>query len=99
MRLSLLDDLDILQDGNERQRSQWIHEQKDQDIFQVASWLFMNLGPNTQEYNHQRTAVQDILSVYYYTKEWTPKQKHMVGHNLIEYWDLRAVENDPRYML
>ena len=97
MRLSILDDLDVLQDGTATQRTQWIHEQKDQELYQVGSWLFMNLGANTQNYDHKRTNVRDILECYYYHRQWSPKQKHLVGHAIIEYWSLRAVENDPRY--
>jgi hypothetical protein len=97
MKLSILDDLDILQDGTANERSQWIHEQKDQELYQVGAWLFMNLGPNTQNYDHRRTNVRDIIDSYYYNKEWSPKQKHMVGHAIIEYWSVRAVENDPRF--
>lgn len=98
MKLSFLDELDILQDGSAYQRSQWIHKQQDQELYKVGQWLFMNLE-NANFYDHKRTNIRDILNIWYYNKNWTPKQKHMVGHAIIEYWSLRQINNDPRYQL
>jgi hypothetical protein len=98
MRLSILDDLDVLQDGNPNERSQWIHLTDSQDLYEVGQWLFMNLGPESQINDHRRTNVRDILNTYYHVQEWTPKQKHMVGHAIIEYWTLRQLDRDPRFI-
>jgi hypothetical protein len=99
MKLSILDDLDILQYESAKQRSQWIHQQQDQDLYQVGTWLLMNLSAHSQNLDHRRTNTRDILTTYYYTKSWTPKQKHLLGHSIIEHWEFRETSNDPRYYM
>lgn len=98
MKLSILDDLDILQDGNANERSQWIHLSESQDLYEVGQWLFMNLGPESSNYDHRRTNIRDILNTYYHTNEWSSKQKHMIGHSIIEYWPIRQLDKDPRFI-
>ena len=96
MKQSILDDLDVIIYGNNHERSQWIHEQTDLDIYEVGCWLMTHLTPNYSQRNHDRSNLRDLL--YSWNGEsWSDKQKHYLGHSIIDFWPLRQQDQDPRY--
>lgn len=93
----MLDEMDIIVNGNNYQRTQWIHEQRDADLYSLGCWLMMNLTPQYNQRNHQRSDLRDLL--YKWNGEsWTDKQRHYLGHSLIDLWPIRQIDKDPRYM-
>lgn len=93
----LLDEIDIIVLGTNHERSQWIHEQRDADIYSLGCWLMINLTPQFSERNHQRSNIRELLAKWN-GNSWTPKQKHYLGHSFIDFWTIRQIENDPRYL-
>ncbi len=97
MKQQILDDLDIIIYGNNHERSQWIHEQTDKDLYQVAVWLMMHLTPQSSDRNHMRSNIRDMLSNWN-GRSWTNKQRHYLGHSIIDFWPIRQLDCDPRYV-
>jgi hypothetical protein len=98
MKTWILEDLDELQYMTESQRSMWIHQIDDRDLYEITQWLLVNLTAQRHERDHKRSELRDVLTWYYENEFWTSKQKHWVGHALIDYWPLRQSERDPRYL-
>ena len=96
MNTKILDDLDIIVNGTLRERTQWIHEQRDLDLYTVGCWLMINLTPNYSERNHLRSDIRDLLANWN-GESWTDKQRHYLGHSLIDFWPIRQQDQDPRY--
>jgi hypothetical protein len=94
----LLDDMDIIVLGNNHERSQWIHEQKDKDLYSLGQWLMINLTPQRTERDHLRSDLRILLNKWN-GESWTEKQKHYLGHSLIAFWPARQLDKDPRYQL
>jgi len=98
MNITMLDELDVLNELDDSIKSKWIHLQKDKELYEISSWLFMNLTKEKHERDHRRSQIRQILNWYYDTNMWTPKQKHMIGHSIIEYWPIRQLDKDPRFI-
>jgi hypothetical protein len=98
MKQQLLDDLDVIVNGTQKERTQWIHEQNDRDLYQVATWLMMHLTPEYSQRNHLRSDVRELLSRWN-GESWTDKQRHYLGHSVIDFWPIRQLDNDPRYVM
>ena len=98
MKQQLLDDLDVIVNGTQKERTQWIHEQNDRDLYQVATWLMMHLTPQSSDRNHMRTNIRDMLANWN-GESWTDKQRNYLGHSLIDFWPIRQLDNDPRYVM
>lgn len=94
----LLDEMDVIVLGNNHERGQWIHEQKDRDLYELGSWLMIHLTPLRTERDHHRSNIRDLLSTWD-GESWTDKQRHYLGHSLIEFWPARQLDQDPRYLL
>lgn len=94
----LLDEMDIIVLGTEYERSLWIHEQRDRDLYELGCWLMLHLTPNYSERNHLRSDVRELLSKWN-GESWSEKQKHYLGHSLCAYWPIRQIDKDPRYCL
>lgn len=100
MKQQLLDDLDVIIYGNNYERTQWIHDQTDKDIYQVGCWLMTHLTPNYSERNHLRSDLRELLYKWQQQGcQWTEKQKHYLGHSIIDLWSVRQEDQDPRYVL
>jgi len=97
MKEQLLDDLDVIVNGTQRERSQWIHEQNDRELYEVATWLMMHLTPQSSDRNHMRSNIRDMLSSWN-GESWTDKQRHYLGHSIIDFWPIRQLDCDPRYI-
>jgi hypothetical protein len=97
MNEQLLDDLDVIVNGTQKERTQWIHEQNDRDLYQVATWLMMHLTPEYSNRNHLRSDVRELLSRWN-GESWTDKQRHYLGHSVIDFWPIRQLDSDPRYV-
>ena len=97
MNEQILDDLDVIINGTQKERTQWIHEQNDRDLYQVAAWLMMHLTPQSSDRNHMRSNLRDMLANWN-GNSWTDKQRHYLGHSIIDFWPIRQLENDPRYV-
>jgi hypothetical protein len=95
MNIAYLDALDLIETTSDK--SLWINHIGDNDLWQIANWLLMNLLPESNQRRHKRNDLRDIVNQYYHTKSWSDKQKWFVGHSVIELWNDRRVENDPRY--
>lgn len=95
---NLLDEMDIIVLGNNHERSQWIHEQRDKDLYSLGQWLMMNLTPQRTERDHLRSDIRILLNKWN-GESWTEKQKHYLGHSLIDFWTARQLDKDPRYQL
>jgi hypothetical protein len=98
MKQQLLDDLDVIVNGTQRERTQWIHEQNDRDLYQVATWLMMHLTPQSSGRNHMRSNIRDMLSSWN-GESWTDNQRHFLGHSVIDFWPIRQLDRDPRYVM
>jgi hypothetical protein len=92
----LLDQMDIIVLGDSRERSQWIHLQRDKDLYDLGCWLMINLSAQRTERDHHRSNIRDLLSSWN-GESWSDKQRHYLGHSLIEFWPVRQLEKDPRY--
>lgn len=93
----ILDHLDVLDLGTEWERSQWIREQTDRDLFQVACHLMQYITCESTERNHQRAELRNLLATT--QGHFTIKQRHWLGHAVIDLWPARQLEYDPRYVL
>jgi len=94
---NLLDEMDIIVLGNQYERTKWIHEQRDQDLYSLGQWLMMHLTPQWTERNHHRSNIRDLLNSWN-GESWTEKQKTYLGHSLIDLWPVRQLDKDPRYV-
>lgn len=94
----LLDEMDIIVLGNDYERSKWIHQQKDKDLYELGQWLMMYLTPQRTERDHLRSDIRLLLNNWN-GEYWTDKQRHYLGHSLIAFWSARQVDKDPRYLI
>lgn len=94
---AMIEQMDIVIYGNQNERSQWIHEQKDRDLYELGQWLMMNLTPQFTERDHHRTNIRVLLNNWNGIS-WSDKQKHYLGHSLIDFWPARQLDKDPRYL-
>jgi hypothetical protein len=92
----LLDEMDLIVLGNNHERSQWIHEQRDKDLYSLGCWLMINLGPVKTNRDHLRSDLR-LLLANWNGVSWTDKQRHYLGHSLITFWPARQLDKDPRY--
>lgn len=93
----LLDEMDIVVDGTESQRSIWIHQQRDQDLYSLGCWLMMHLTEQKTQRDHHRSNIRDLLTSWN-GRCWSVKQRHYLGHSLIDFWPVRQLDQDPRYL-
>lgn len=96
MKIELLEDLDQLSNESKWVQNQWITAISDRDLYKIATWLLVHLGPNRFQTNHERTRMLDICQQYNHTGTWSEKQKFYIGGGVIAFWDQRQIEKDPR---
>ena len=92
----LLDEMDIIVLGDNYERSEWIHDQRDRDLYSLGQWLMMHLTKQRTERDHLRSDIRELLNRWN-GECWTEKQKHYLGHSLITFWPARQLDKDPRY--
>jgi len=95
MNTLYLDALDLVETTSDR--SLWINKIPDNELWNIANWLLMNLIPESNQLRHRRNDLRSIIYQYYDTKSWSDKQKWFVGQSVIDLWPDRRIENDPRY--
>lgn len=82
-------------------KNEWISRTRQQDIYEIASWLMMYLTKHTHQIEHKRSQIRSILAYYYDRRHlgepWTPKQKYYVGYAIINLWPYRQMDQDPRF--
>lgn len=97
MNIDFLDALDIIEYHNHEQRTTWITAVSDRDLYKIATWLLMNLKPETNQLIHKRSNMRDILTQFYETNSWSQRQRWFIGNSVIDLWPDRRLDNDPRY--
>jgi hypothetical protein len=97
MKVSDLEDLDVLHEYRSGIQGEWIKRIPDRDLYEIAIWLLHHLGPNRYQSNHVRTAMRSICQIYYQSQSWTDKQKFYLGYGVISLWNERQIDKDPRY--
>lgn len=106
MKTEHLDILDLLAiEGTYNDKSLWVDRISQRDLYSIASWLLMNLISENSQVEHKRSQLRDMLNYYYDQKSfynntapWSTKSKWFVANAVINLWDYRRVENDPRYV-
>jgi hypothetical protein len=105
LKIHHLDILDIFEyDNDQALKNQWIDKITQEDLYSIASWLMMNLRPESQTRQHKRSNIRDILRYYHDETKlfnrpapWNDKTKWFIGHSVIDLWRERQLEQDPRY--
>jgi len=104
MRAEYLDVLDLMNEDTPVDiKNLWISKLTQKQLYQIASWLMMYLSKESQGTEHKRSQIRDILTYYYTNRHlgepWTPRQKYYVGYAVINLWQYRQLDRDPRFLL
>jgi hypothetical protein len=106
LELKHLEILDLLTiEPDKKYFNEWVSRIPQRDLYSIATWLMMNLTEESNQLEHKRTNVRDMLAYYYEQRgynnlsPWTDKQKWFIAYEIINFWPHRQLENDPRYLM
>ena len=106
LELKHLEILDLLTiEPDKKYFNEWVSRIPQRDLYSIATWLMMNLTEESNQLEHKRTNVRDMLTYYYEQSRynnlspWTDKQKWFIAYEVINFWPHRQLENDPRYLM
>ena len=106
LELRHLEILDLLTiESDKTVFNEWVSKISQRDLYSIATWLMMNLTEQSNQIEHKRTNIRDMLTYYWEQSQynnlspWSDKSKWFIAYAIRDLWCYRQLENDPRYCL